>query len=274
MWLQLDWRRAHATRAGLAGGYLMGALAMSLDGVCAVVTGASRGLGREMARALAAAGAHVVACGRDEGALTATVAAIRGAGGDCVSVVLDVTDSHGVEAAAERIWSETPVDVLVNNAGVMVHKPALAVDDAEWDRVLRTNLTGTFFCCRSFGRRMLARGGGKIVNMASDLGIRGGAGWSAYSASKGGLITMSKSLAWEWAPHVTVNVLAPGAFETDMNRELLASPGFRRAVEQATPLGRLGMASELGPIAVYLASAVSDFMTGAVISLDGGIRRS
>lgn len=246
-----------------------------LEGKVALVTGASRGLGREMAIALGAAGAVVVGTGRDRAALEETSSAVRATGATFVDVVLDVTDSAAVEGAiGDVVARHGRLDVAIVNAGVGLMKPAIETTDDEWQWVQRSNLDGAFFTCRAAGRRMLEQGFGKVIVVSSDIGIRGSAGWAAYSASKGGLITLSKTLAWEWAPTVTVNCLAPGAFETDINRHLLSIDGVKDAIAGETPLGRLGLTSELGPVTVFLASQASDFMTGVVLPFDGGIRRS
>ena len=244
----------------------------TLTGRTALVTGGNRGLGRAMALALAEAGADIVIWGRDTAALDRTAAEVRAVGRECLAQVVEVTDSTQVASAAAEAW-ERPggVDVAFNSAGVLLLASAVDTADADWEAVMGANLTGTFYCCRAFGGHMLAQGHGKIINIASNFGLHGGANWSAYSASKAGVVALSKSLAWEWAPTVTVNVIAPGAFYTDMNSHLLDVPEIMSVVEANTPLGRVGDPPELGPLAVMLAGPGSDFMTGAVISVDGGV---
>lgn len=247
----------------------------SLEGRSVVVTGASRGLGRAMARALAAEGAVVAVTGRDLDALAETVRLIETDGGQVRPYALDVTDAEAVEAAAGRIWADLGgVDVVIANAGISLTKPAVETETAEFARIIDTNVNGTFSTVRSFGSRMLEQGHGKVITIASDIGIRGSAGWVAYASSKGAVITMTKSLAWEWAPAVTVNSIAPGAFATDINSHLLGVDEILAAIEQETPLGRVGRADEIGPLSVFLAGPGSDFMTGQIVSLDGGIQRS
>lgn len=247
----------------------------ALAGEVVVVTGGSRGLGREMSLAFASAGARVFAAGRDEAHLSETVELAAGASGSVEPLTFDVADEAAVAAAASRVVDEAGrVDVLTNCAGVALYKSALETTDDEWGHVLETNLTGLFRCCREFGRHMVAAGRGRIINVASDIGIRGLDGWTAYAASKGGVISLSKSLAWEWAPDVRVNVLAPGAFETDMNADLRQIDGLYELAADAAPLGRWGQPEEIGPLAVLLASAATDYMTGTVVSLDGGVQRS
>ena len=239
-----------------------------------VVTGASRGLGRAMAVAMAEAGAAIVATGRDEAAMAETLAAIDAVGGRCEPHALDICDGEAVDALAEAIWRSGPVDAVVANAGISLVKPAVDTDDDEFMRVIETNVLGTFATLRAFGGRMLARGSGKLLAVSSDIGIRGVANWSAYAASKGAINAMVKTLAWEWAPHVTVNAIAPGAFATDINADLLGVPEIMQAVVADTPLGRVGKPEELGPLAVFLAGPGSDFMTGQIVSIDGGIQKS
>lgn len=246
----------------------------ALSGTTAVVTGGSRGLGREMALALARAGATVYAGGRTTGAVEETVALASDASGSVQPLAFEVTDARAVEAAADSVVERSgSVDVLINSAGVALMRPSLEVTDDEWARVIDINLTGVFYCCRAFGRHMVAAKRGRIINIASDIGLRGLAQWTAYSASKGALISLTKSLAWEWAPHVTVNALAPGAFLTDMNAGLRERPGHTEVVAESAALKRWGVPHEIGPITVLMASGAMDFMTGSVVSIDGGTQQ-
>ncbi len=240
---------------------------MSLEGKTVLVTGGPKGIGLGMARALAKAGAQMIVTGRSQ------------AGEDSVGRFerLDLASGRAaIEVFAERLWAETGgVDVLFNNAGAVVMKPALETSEEDWSALLDVNLTGLFWACQSFGRRMLERGGGKIVNVASDIGIRGEANWAAYAATKGAVVSLSKSLAWEWAPAVTVNVIAPGPFDTPANAPAFAIPEVMEMVNARVPLGRVGEPeADLGPLAVLLAGPGSDFMTGALFRVDGGICRS
>jgi NAD(P)-dependent dehydrogenase (short-subunit alcohol dehydrogenase family) len=246
----------------------------ALSGTTAVVTGGSRGLGREMALALARAGAFVYAGGRTPEAVEETISLASDASGSVKPLAFDVADSRAVEAAADAVIERSgSVDVLINSAGVALMKPSLEVTDAEWAEVININLTGVFYCCRAFGRHMVGAKKGRIINIASDIGIRGLAQWTAYSTSKGGLISLTKSLAWEWAPEVTVNVLAPGAFFTDMNAGLRERPGHTEAVAESAALKRWGIPHEIGPVTVLMASDAMDFMTGSVVSIDGGTQQ-
>ncbi len=247
----------------------------TLDGIRAVVTGGSRGLGRAVARALAQAGASVIVTGRDRSALDETVKQIAADGGRAHAELLDIRDEDQIRAAAASFAStHGPIDVVFANAGISLVKPAVETTPAEFRDILDVNVLGTFAVLQAFGRQMLERGRGKLITVSSDIGIRGSAGWIAYGASKAAVISMTKTLAWEWAPAVTVNCIAPGAFATDINSHLLAVPEIMDGLKQATPLGRVGQADELGPLAVFMASRGSDFMTGQVVSIDGGIQRS
>lgn len=249
----------------------------SLAGRTVVVTGGSRGLGRAMALAVARAGADVVVTARTESGLRSVRDEIGALGRRCAGVELDLAaGARAIEAGVDRIWKAAgAVDAVFNNAGITLYKPCLETTEADWDSLVATNLTGVYYSCQSFGRRLLAQGRGKIVNVASDLGIRGERNWSAYSATKGAIVTLTKSLAWEWAPTLTVNVIAPGPFYTDANRAMFDQPAIRATVEDLVPLHRIGDAErDLGPLVVLLSGPGSDFMTGAVFRVDGGICRS
>jgi NAD(P)-dependent dehydrogenase (short-subunit alcohol dehydrogenase family) len=246
----------------------------ALSGKTAVVTGGSRGLGREMVLALARAGASVYAGGRTPGAIEETISLATSLSGSVEPLAFEVTDSRAVEAAADAVTERSgSIDVLINSAGVALMKPSLEVTDEDWAEVIDVNLTGVFYCCRAFGRHMVAAKKGRIINIASDIGLRGLGQWTAYSASKGGLISLTKSLAWEWAPDVTVNVLAPGAFLTDMNAGLRERPGHTEIVAESAALKRWGIPPEIGPLTVLMATDAVGFMTGSVVSIDGGTQQ-
>ena len=252
---------------------VMTALA-DLSGKTVLVTGGSRGLGLGMAKALADAGARLLLTARSAAAADA---AARQLGSTAIGLPFEASGGQAaIERFAQEAWERTGgIDVLFNNAGSVVMKPALDTVEQDWSELVATNLSGLYWSCQSFGRRMLDRGHGKIINVASDIGIRGEAMWSAYAATKGAVVALSKSLAWEWAPAVTVNIIAPGPFDTEANAPAFKMPEVIKAVKERVPLGIVGDAeAHLGPLAVLLAGPGSDFMTGAIFRVDGGICRS
>jgi len=245
-----------------------------LDGRAAVVTGASSGMGVEFARALAAAGARVVLAARRKERLEALAEEIRKSGGEALAVACDVACEADVDALVEVAWSGFGrIDVLVNNAGFNTLVPAEDLPLADWRAEIDVNLTGVFLCAQRFGRRMLAAGGGSIVNVASILGLVGSGQvrQAAYAASKGGVVNLTRELAAQWARRgVRVNALAPGWFPTEMTGDMFGDEGSLRWMKSRTPMGRNGELSELvGPL-LLLASDASAFMTGHTLVVDGG----
>ena len=243
----------------------------SLDGQCALVTGASGSLGRHFAIVLARAGAAVALAARRLDELEIIAAEIRAAGGAATAIALDVTDAGSIatafSAAEEKLG---PITLLVNNAGVAVTKPLLEYDEADWDKVMDTNLKGAWLVAQEAARRMVEAGGGNIINIASILGLRVIGGVSAYCASKAGLIHLTKAMALELGPHgVRVNTLAPGYIETDLNRDFFASNAGRSLIERI-PHRRLGQLEDLDGSLLLLASDASRYMTGTVVTVDGG----
>ena len=238
-----------------------------LSGKVAVVTGGNRGLGEAWVHTLADVGATVVIAARDEERARA-VAGETGAD----SVELDVRDGASVQAAlAAVVERHGGVDVLVNNAGACIHRPALEVTEAEWDQVVDVNLNGLWRCSQAFGRHMIERGGGVIVNIGSiSAQIVNRPQWQpAYNASKAAVHQLTKSLAAEWAPHnVRVNALAPGYTKTAMAP--VDEPRFKARWIDDAPMQRYAMPEEYGPALVFLASDASSFMTGATLVMDGG----
>ncbi|MBK8907357.1 MAG: SDR family oxidoreductase [Rhodospirillales bacterium] len=244
---------------------------LRLDGQCALITGASSGLGRHFAHLLARAGARVALAARRLDALDAVAADISAAGGEAIAVEMDVTDADSVRRGV--LWAEKafgPPRVLINNAGVALTKPALEVDEHDWDRVVDTNLKGAWLMARGAADRMREHGGGVIVNIASILGLRVAAGVAPYAIAKAGVIHMTRVLALELARHgIRVNALAPGYIETDLNRDFFASPAGQALVKRI-PQRRLGALDDLDGPLLLLATSASRYMTGTVVVADGG----
>jgi 2-deoxy-D-gluconate 3-dehydrogenase len=246
---------------------------LRLDDRVALVTGASRGLGRAMAVALAEAGADVALVARSREALEDTAASVAALGRRAIALPTDVGVEGEVDAAVQRaLDAYGGIDVLVNCSGVAVVKPLVETTSAEWHRVIETNLSGAFHCCRAVGRAMIEQRRGKVVNVASVLGAQGLPGYAAYSASKGGLLALTRGLAVEWARHnIQVNAIAPGWFVTSMNERAFADPRLRERLLRDVPARRTGRPEELGALVVYLASSASDYVTGEVVFVDGGL---
>jgi NAD(P)-dependent dehydrogenase (short-subunit alcohol dehydrogenase family) len=238
----------------------------------ALVTGASSGLGRRFAEALAAHGAAVACCARRREKLGETVDAITAAGGKALAVEMDVTDRDSVADAfetADRALGQ--VTVLINNAGLASTDRAIDLDPATWDKIMATNLTGAWTVAQRAAKDMIAAGRpGAIVNVASVLGLRQAGGVMPYAVSKAGLVQMTKSLALEWARHgIRVNAIAPGYIETDLNRDFLESEAGQTLMKRI-PQRRFGKPEDLEGALLLLASDASDFMTGEVVAVDGG----
>jgi 2-dehydro-3-deoxy-D-gluconate 5-dehydrogenase len=243
-----------------------------LSGEVAVVTGATRGLGRAIALGLARAGAHVVVAGRDAAAANAVVSEVAGRGGLATGIVLDVTRPHEADETLRATAKDLGrLDILVNNAGVIERSPAEEYPAESWDRVIATNLSGAFFLTRAAGRIMLRQGRGRVVNIASVLATSGGRNVVAYAASKGGLVQLTRAFAVEWAHRgVHVNAVAAGYFSTDLTQELRDSPDRSKALLERIPAGRWGDPEDLvGPV-MFLASPASGYVHGAVLEVDGG----
>ncbi len=246
---------------------------LSLDGKVVLITGGGTGLGRAMTRALATAGASIVIAARRARPIEEAAQEVRDLGQQALAVTVDVTDSaqvnRMVSTALDRFGR---IDALVNNAGAVqenVVKPIWELTDQQWHQVMNVNLTGAFYCARAVAKPMADRGKGKIINVASGLGLRAGRDLYMYCISKGGLLQLTRTLSFSLARHgITANSIVPGlipteATQSDIRESLPKSGAF-------LPIGKLGRPEDLGPVAVFLASDASDYMTGEMFILDGG----
>lgn len=242
-----------------------------LTGRTAIVTGAARGLGRCIAQTLAAAGAQVACVDINAESLSDTVAAIRGAGGTAEPLACDVTDSGGVGEVVDDVikrWGK--LDILVNNAGITRDNVIVRMKDDQWDSVININLKGTFLFTRAAARPMMKSRSGRIINIASVSGLMGNPGQVNYSASKAGVIGLTRTVSRELAGrNVTVNAVAPGFIATDMTSAL--GEDILTQVRKEIPLGRLGEPQDVADAVLYLASDAASFITGHILTIDGGL---
>jgi NAD(P)-dependent dehydrogenase (short-subunit alcohol dehydrogenase family) len=249
---------------------------LSLDGKVAVITGGTSGIGRALSIGLAEAGADVVATGRRQQQVDETAAEMEKRGRQALRLTSDVCDRGSLESLLSAVLARfDKVDILINCAGKIKRAPTLTMPEEEWTGILDTNLTGTLRACQVFGKNMLDRGYGRIVNIASLNSFVALNEVAAYAASKAGVASLTRSLAVEWSKRgVTVNAIAPGVFRTELNAQLLDSTPRGQELLMRTPMGRFGRTEELIGAAIYLASDASSFVTGQILVVDGGFLAS
>ena len=243
-----------------------------LSGKAAIVTGTSRGLGQYFARALAKAGADLVITSRDISRLTEFKQEIESLGQKALPVQLDVLSQSDIENMVSITMKEYGrIDILVNNAGLNIRRPSTDVSQQDWDTVLDTNLKGSFFCAQAVAKEMIKRKYGRIINVGSCTCVFGMEGIAPYTASRGAILSMTRSLAAEWGKFgITVNVLAPGWFKTAQNAVLYENKEWVEYITNRIPLNRPGLPNDLDGTVIFLASDASEYITGQIILVDGG----
>jgi len=243
-----------------------------LKGKKVLVTGGSKGIGKDIALAFVKQGADVVITGRNEADLVSTTNELRQIHPNAFYLKGDMQDIQVVyEMVDNAVSTLGNIDILINNAGINIPKPALEVTEKDWNQVIDTNLKGTFFCAQRVGKHMIEQGRGKIINMVSQMAFVGYIKRSVYCSSKGGAVQLTKALAVEWAPYnVRVNAVAPTFIETDFTREMFEDREFYQDVVARIPLGKLAQPSDVTGAVLFLASDLAHFITGETIKVDGG----
>ncbi len=242
----------------------------NMIGRVSIVTGGASGIGRAVAVRLAAMGSSVVIVDSNRDGADAAASGIVSSGGKAFSVTADVCRRGDVEQMVAEAAALGPVDALVHSAGIGIERPFLETTAKEWSRIIETDLTGTFLCCQAVASHMAANGYGRIVNLASTAGIRGGTGRAAYGAAKGGVIALTKVMAVELAPFgITVNALAPGAIETELVKRM-HSENTRVVYRRGIPADRYGTPEEVAAVAAFLVTEEARYVTGQILGVDGG----
>ena len=245
----------------------------SLAGRTALITGASQGIGLSLAEALGQAGARVALNGRTEAKLVAAVETLRGKGINALTSVFDVTSAEQASAAVAALEADVgAVDILVNNAGIQRRGPLESFSDADWTELLNTNLGGVYYVSKAVAPHMIARGAGKIINIGSVQCELARPKIAPYTATKGGVRNLTRGMCADWGPHgLQINAIAPGYFDTALNKALVEDDAFSAWISKRTPAGRWGRLEDLHGAAVFLASRASDFVNGQTLFVDGGL---